>query len=259
MANLVILESPNKVGAVKSYLGSNYKVTSSVGHIRDLPKSSLGVDIENDFEPHYINIRGRGDDIKALRKEVKAANKVFLATDPDREGEAIAWHLVNALNIPPEKIYRATFNAVTKSEVKAGIKNPRAIDMNLVNAQQARRILDRIVGYKLSPLLWKNLKSGLSAGRVQSVATRVIVDREAEIRAFVPEEYWTIDATLLAGSKPVNARFWGTAEGKVKLTNEAEASAVVTAAGSGDFVVKSIKRAIRHKTPAPPFSTSTLQ
>ncbi|MBR7184321.1 MAG: type I DNA topoisomerase [Clostridia bacterium] len=259
MANLVILESPNKVGTVKSYLGSNYKVIASVGHIRDLPKSTLGVDIENDFAPHYINIRGKGDLIKSLKKEVKHANKVFLATDPDREGEAIAWHLVNALNIPEEKIYRATFNAVTKTEVKAGIKNPRKIDMNLVNAQQARRILDRIVGYKLSPFLWKTVKSGLSAGRVQSVATRVIVDREAEIRAFVPEEYWTIDVGLGSGERQVSARFWGNAEGKLKLSGEAEANAVVTAAGAAPFTVSSIKRAVRHKTPMPPFITSTLQ
>ena len=259
MANLVILESPNKVGTVKGYLGSNYKVIASVGHIRDLPKSTLGVDIENDFAPHYINIRGKGDLIKSLKKEVKNANKVFLATDPDREGEAIAWHLVNALNIPPEKIYRATFNAVTKTEVKAGIKNPRKIDMNLVNAQQARRILDRIVGYKLSPFLWKTVKSGLSAGRVQSVATRVIVDREAEIRAFVPEEYWTIDVGLAAGEKQVSARFWGNADGKMKLANEGEAQAIVSAAGDAPFVVKSIKRATRHKAPTPPFITSTLQ
>ncbi len=259
MANLVILESPNKVGTVKGYLGSNYKVIASVGHIRDLPKSTLGVDIENDFAPHYINIRGKGDLIKSLKKEVKNANKVFLATDPDREGEAIAWHLVNALNIPPEKIYRATFNSVTKTEVKAGIKNPRKIDMNLVNAQQARRILDRIVGYKLSPFLWKTVKSGLSAGRVQSVATRVIVDREAEIRAFVPEEYWTIDVSLGTGDKQVNARFWGNADGKMKLSNEAEAQAIVDAAANAPFVVKSIKRAIRHKAPMPPFITSTLQ
>ncbi len=259
MANLVILESPNKVGTVKSYLGSNYKVIASVGHIRDLPKSSLGVDIEHDFAPHYINIRGKGDLIKSLKKEVKHANKVFLATDPDREGEAIAWHLVNALNIPPEKIYRATFNAVTKSEVKAGIKNPRQIDMNLVNAQQARRILDRIVGYKLSPFLWKTVKSGLSAGRVQSVATRVIVDREAEIRAFVPEEYWTIDVGLGAGEKQVGARFWGNADGKMKLSSEAEAQTVVAAAAQGPFTVQSIRRATRHKAPTPPFITSTLQ
>lgn len=235
MANLVILESPTKVGTVKGYLGSNYKVVACVGHLRDLPKSSLGVDIEHDFAPHYINIRGRGELIKSLRKEVKNANKVFLATDPDREGEAIAWHLVNALNIPENKIYRAPFNSVTKNEVKAGIKNPRAIDMNLVNAQQTRRILDRIVGYKLSPFLWKTVKSGLSAGRVQSVATRIIVDRENEIRAFVSEEYWTIDASLGAGEGKVNVRFWGNADGKMKLVNVAEAAVVVSTAEGKPF------------------------
>ncbi len=259
MANLVILESPTKVGTVKGYLGSNYKVIACVGHVRDLPKSSLGVDIENDFAAHYINIRGKGDLIKSLRKEVKGANKIFLATDPDREGEAIAWHLVNALNIPDNKTYRVTFNELTKTADKAGVKAPRAIDMNLVNAQQARRILDRIVGYKLSPFLWKTVKSGLSAGRVQSVATRVIVDREAEIRAFIPEEYWTIDALLSADGKTFTARFFGDAEGKIKLSTEEEASAVVTAAQKGTFTLKSIKRAIRHKAPTPPFTTSTLQ
>ncbi|MBQ2766859.1 MAG: type I DNA topoisomerase [Clostridia bacterium] len=258
MANLVILESPTKVGTVKGYLGSNYRVIASQGHVRDLPKSTLGIDIDNDFAPHYINIRGKGDLIKTLKKEVKGANKIFLATDPDREGEAIAWHLVTALGIPENKIYRATFNSLTKGEVKAGIKNPRAIDMNLVNAQQTRRILDRIVGYKLSPFLWKTVKSGLSAGRVQSVATRVIVERENEIRAFVPEEYWTIDANLAADGKPFTARFWGNTDGKIKLTCEDDANAVLRAAASG-FTVKSIRRAVRHKAPTPPFTTSTLQ
>ncbi len=258
MANLVILESPTKVGTVKGYLGANYRVIASQGHVRDLPKSTLGIDIDNDFAPHYINIRGKGDLIKALKKEVKGANKIFLATDPDREGEAIAWHLVTALGIPENKIYRATFNSLTKSEVKAGIKKPRAIDMNLVNAQQTRRILDRIVGYKLSPFLWKTVKSGLSAGRVQSVATRVIVERENEIRAFVPEEYWTVEADLAADGKPFTARFWGTEEGKMKLACEADAQRIRQAA-EGGFTVKSIRRAVRHKAPTPPFTTSTLQ
>ena len=194
--NLVILESPSKALTVKGYLGSNYKVIASIGHVRDLPKSSLGVDIENDFEAHYINIRGKGDLIKEIRKEAKAAGKIFLATDPDREGEAIAWHLAAALGIPVEKTQRICFNEVTKTAVKAAIKAPRQIDMNLVNSQQTRRIFDRIVGYKLSPLLWKNVKSGLSAGRVQSVATRIIVEREKEIQSFVPSEYWTIETLL---------------------------------------------------------------
>ena len=196
MANLVIVESPSKASTIKSYLGSNYKVVASKGHVRDLPKSSLGVDIENGFDAHYINIRGKGDLIKDIKKEAKNANKIFLATDPDREGEAISWHLAVALGIPMEKTMRVTFNEITKTAVKSAIKNPRQIDMDLVNAQQARRILDRIVGYKLSPFLWKNVRSGLSAGRVQSVATRIIVEREEEIRNFVPEEYWTIEAVL---------------------------------------------------------------
>ncbi|MBQ1262511.1 MAG: DNA topoisomerase I, partial [Clostridia bacterium] len=196
--NLVILESPSKALTVKGYLGTNYKVIASAGHVRDLPKSSLGVDIENDFEAHYINIRGKGDLIKEIRKEAKNANKIFLATDPDREGEAIAWHLSVALGIPVEKTQRICFNEVTKTAVKAAIKSPRTINMDLVNSQQTRRILDRIMGYKLSPLLWKNVKSGLSAGRVQSVATRIVVEREEEIRAFNPEEYWTIQTVLHA-------------------------------------------------------------
>ena len=197
MANLVIMESPSKANTVKGYLGSNYKVIASVGHIRDLPKSSLGVDIENGFEAHYINIRGKGEIIKDIKKEAKNANKIFLATDPDREGEAISWHLATALGIPLEKTQRVEFHEITKNVVKSAIKKPRNIDMSLVDAQQARRILDRIVGYKISPLLWKNVKSGLSAGRVQSVATRIIVEREEEIKNFDPVEYWTIEATLI--------------------------------------------------------------
>ena len=189
MANLVIIESPGKIHTIKNALGSNYKVVASVGHVRDLPKSSMGVDIENHFEPHYINIRGKGDLIRELKKEAKNANYVYLATDPDREGEAISWHLANALAIPPEKIRRVTFNEITKSAIKAGIKKSRQIDMDLVNSQQARRLLDRIVGYKLSPFLWKKVKSGLSAGRCQSVAARIVVERENEIRAFVPKEF----------------------------------------------------------------------
>ena len=260
MANLVIMESPSKAANVKGYLGSNYKVIACIGHVRDLPKSSFGVDIEHGFEPHYINIRGRGDVIKEIRKEAKAANKVYLATDPYREGEAIAWHLSVILGIPLEKTQRITFNEVTKTAVKAAIKVPRQVDMHIVNAQQTRRILDRIVGYKLTPILWKNVRSGLSAGRVQSVATRVLVEREEEIRRFVPEEYWTVDASLLADGKPFLAHYYGeTGGGKRKLTCEAEAMAVVHDTDSQSFTVTSVKRSERHKQPAPPFTTSTMQ
>lgn len=257
--NLVIVESPSKALTIKGYLGSNYKVIASIGHVRDLPKSSLGVDIENGFDAHYISIRGKGDLIKEIRKEAKAANKIYLATDPDREGEAISWHLAATLGIPVEDTLRICFNEVTKTAVKAAIKAPRTIDMNLVNSQQTRRILDRIVGYKLSPLLWKNVKSGLSAGRVQSVATRIIVEREEEIRAFVPEEYWTIEAVLHASGRAIPVRFWGTADGKVRLTNEEQAMAIVEAVNGNPYAVSSVKRASRHKAPAPPFTTSTMQ
>ena len=261
MANLVIVESPTKIAPIKKYLGANYKVIASKGHVRDLPKSSLGVDIENDFAPHYINIRGKGDLIKEIRKEAKAAKKIFLATDPDREGEAIAWHLATALQIPVEKTLRVSFNEITPGVVKAAIKEPRSIDMNLVDAQQARRILDRIVGYKLSPFLWKNVRSGLSAGRVQSAATRIIVDREEEIRAFVPEEYWTIDAFLIPGGKgkvfPV--RFYGKGGKKIKLADETATKAILDAVTGKAFTVSAVKRAKRKKSPMPPFTTSTLQ
>ncbi len=258
--NLVIMESPSKALTVKGYLGTNYKVIASIGHVRDLPKSTLGVDIENDFEAHYINIRGKGDLIKEIRKEAKAASKIFLATDPDREGEAIAWHLAAALGIPVEKTQRICFNEVTKTAVKAAIKAPRQIDMNLVNSQQTRRILDRILGYKLSPLLWKNIKSGLSAGRVQSVATKIIVEREREIQSFVPVEYWTIE-TLLEGTdgKKFRVHFWGNEAGKMTLSNEAEANTVANAVNGKDYSVAAIRKATKHKTPAAPFTTSSLQ
>ena len=260
MANLVIVESPSKASTIKGYLGSNYKVIASKGHVRDLPKSSLGVDIENGFEPHYINIRGKGDLIKDIRKEAKNANKIFLATDPDREGEAISWHLAQALGIPVEQTLRVTFNEVTKSAVKAAIKEPRHIDMNLVDAQQARRILDRIVGYKISPFLWKNVRSGLSAGRVQSVATRIICEREDEIRAFVPVEYWTIDATLATSEgKDFNVRFYGNKKGRLKLSSEDDVNKVLNAVKGSAFSVDSIKTAKKKKLPAPPFTTSTMQ
>ena len=265
MANLVILESPFKVPTVKAHLGSNYKVIACNGHVRDLPKSTLGVDIENDFEPHYINIRGKGDLIREIRKEAKNANKVFLATDPDREGEAIAWHLAVALGIPVEKTLRVTFNELTKNVVKAGIKAPRQVNMDLVDAQQARRILDRIVGYKISPLLWKNVRSGLSAGRVQSVVTRLLVEREEEIRAFTPEEYWTVEARLATeDGKSFMVRYRGdvTKDGgtkTVRLSDEEKAMAIAEAASKEPFTVRSVKTSTRTKMPAPPFTTSTLQ
>ncbi len=260
MANLVIVESPAKAKTIKGYLGKNYKVTASKGHVRDLPKSTLGVDIENNFTPKYINIRGKGDLIKELKAEAKSADTVFLATDPDREGEAIAWHLALVLGIEDKKIKRVKFNEITKPCVKEAIKNSGKLDMNLVDAQQARRILDRIVGYKLSPVLWKNIKSGLSAGRVQSVATRMIVDRENEIRDFKPREYWTIDVTLEnSEGKKFSAYYYGTSDKKVELKNKAEADAVLSDIDGKKFTVKSIKKAERLKNPAPPFTTSTLQ
>ena len=262
MVNLVIMESPTKANTVKSYLGSSYKVVASKGHIRDLPKSTLGIDVDNNFEAHYINIRGKGDLIKELKKEVKNADRIYLATDPDREGEAIAWHLITALAIPPEKANRVTFNSVTKAVVKEGIKHPRQIDMDIVNAQQARRILDRIVGYKLSPFLWKTVKSGLSAGRVQSVSTKIIVDRENEIRAFVPEEYWTIEAVLLTkDGKKVKTKLYGLASdgNKLSIGNEEEAKKVFDAVNGKDFAVSDIKLGKKLKNPSPPFTTSTLQ
>ncbi len=262
MYNLVIMESPTKASTAGSYLGSTYKVVACKGHLRDLPKSTLGIDLENNFEAHYINIRGKGDLIKELKKEVKKADRIFLATDPDREGEAISWHLMTALAIPPEKAHRITFNEVTKTAVKNAIKSPRDIDMDMVNAQQARRILDRIVGYKLSPFLWKTVKSGLSAGRVQSVATRIIVERENEIRAFVPREYWTVDADLeTAENKSFRTHFWGMADTKTKaeLNNEEEAMRVVNDCTGKPFTVAEIRNGKKLKNPAPPFTTSTLQ
>ncbi len=261
MAHLLIMESPSKANTVKNYLGSNYKVVASKGHVRDLPKSTLGVDIENNFEAHYINIRGKGDLIKELKKEVKKADKIYLATDPDREGEAIAWHLAISLGIPQEKAMRVTFNSVTKSVVKEAIKHPRAIDMDLVNAQETRRILDRIIGYKVSPFLWKAVKSGLSAGRVQSAVTKLIVDRENEIRAFVPQEYWTIGAVLNnTEGKPFEVKFHGDAatRNKIELPNEEAAMQIVRAVEGEKFLVADIKRGKRTKNPAPPFITSTL-
>ncbi len=260
MANLVIVESPAKANTIKGYLGSNYKVIASKGHIRDLPKSTLGINVENNFEPHYINIRGKGDVIKELKKEAKTASKIFLATDPDREGEAISWHIANQLGIPADKACRVTFNEITQSAVKESIKNPRKINEDLVNSQQARRILDRLVGFKLSEVLWKNVKSGLSGGRVQSVATRIVTEREQEIRDFVPQEYWTIDASLLTeDGESVEAKFFGDKKGKVKLSCDADASAIEEKVKNGEFKVTYVKHAVKYKQPAPPFTTSTLQ
>ncbi len=259
MANLVIVESPAKANTIKSYLGSNYKVIASKGHIRDLPKSSLGIDVKNNFEPHYINIRGKGDVIKELKKEAKGASKIFLATDPDREGEAISWHIAEELGIPKDKECRVTFNEITKGAVKEAIKNPRKINENLVNSQQARRILDRLVGFNLSEVLWKNLKSGLSGGRVQSVATRIITEREEAIRAFVPQEYWTIDVSLInSSSESVAAKLHGNKKGKIKIESGDKADKILTTLSDGEYKVTSVKHAVKHKAPAPPFTTSTL-
>ena len=257
---LVIIESPYKAPAINSYLGREYDVVASKGHVRDLPKSSFGVDPENDFAVKYVTIQGKADIINSLKKEVKNADKVFFATDPDREGEAISWHLATVLGIKPEDANRVTFNDITKNTVLTGIKNPRAIDMNLVNSQQTRRILDRIVGYKLSPYLWKTVRSGLSAGRVQSVATRIIVEREAEIKAFVPKEYWTVDALLRTRKKSrLTAKFYGDTNGKIELKTEEDAKTVTDVCETGEFKVLSCKKSKKIKSPAPPFITSTLQ
>ena len=259
MYNLVIVESPPKANTIKAYLGSNYKVIACKGHIRDLPKSTLGIDVDNGFEPHYINIRGKGDVIKELKKEAKGAAKIFLATDPDREGEAIAWHIAEQLGIPKESPCRITFNEITKSAVKDAIKNPRAINEDLVNSQQARRILDRLVGFKLSQLLWKSLKGGLSGGRVQSVATRMISEREAEIKSFVPQEYWTIGAVISAeGGDKIPVKFYGSKSGKIRIDNEHDAQAILSALDGERFTVTSVRHAEKQKLPAPPFTTSSL-
>ncbi|MBQ7355150.1 MAG: type I DNA topoisomerase, partial [Clostridia bacterium] len=259
MSKLVILESPSKTKTVQNYLGSGYKVVASKGHIRDLPKSTLGVDIENGFETHYINIRGKGDLINELKKMTKTADEVYLATDPDREGEAISWHLATALKIPESKIKRVTFNAITKAVVQDAVKNPRTIDMDLVNAQQARRILDRIVGYKLSPFLWKTVRSGLSAGRVQSVATRIIVERENEIRSFVPVEYWTITAHHQNDDgAQFTSRYFGKNGEKQDLHTGEEAAAILASCKDHPFVVKTVKNSLKKRNPQPPFSTSSL-
>ncbi|MCL2401760.1 MAG: type I DNA topoisomerase [Oscillospiraceae bacterium] len=259
--NLVIVESPAKAKTIGKYLGPGYKVTASMGHLRDLPKSTLGVDIDNGFIPEYHPVKGREDTIKELKTAAKNSTKVFLATDPDREGEAISWHLKELLELPEETTFRVTFNEITKNVVKDSIENPRIIDEDLVNAQQARRILDRIVGYKLSPLLWKKIRRGLSAGRVQSVATRMVTDRENEIRDFVPEEYWHLNVDLALCDAPgkFTAAFHGNEKKKMELTSADEVNTVVEAIKASPFSVKSVKRADKKRSAAPPFITSTLQ
>ena len=258
---LVIVESPAKVKTIKKFLGSNYEVMASQGHVRDLPKSQMGVDVEHDFEPKYITIRGKGEILAALRKEVKKADKVYLATDPDREGEAISWHLSKTLKLEDKDIYRITFNEITKSAVKAAIKDARKIDMNLVDAQQARRVLDRVVGYSISPVLWAKIKRGLSAGRVQSVALRIICDRENEIDAFIPDEYWTMDATLKVKGekKPIVARFHGDVNGKIDIKNKEQMETIKKEVENSTFAVDSIKKGEKVKKAPLPFTTSTLQ
>ena len=258
---LVIVESPAKVKTIKKFLGSNYVVAASNGHVRDLPKSQLGVDVENDYEPKYITIRGKGEILANLRKEVKKADKVYLATDPDREGEAISWHLSKALKLEDKKVYRISFNEITKNAVKASLKNPRDIDMDLVDAQQARRVLDRVVGYRISPLLWAKVKRGLSAGRVQSVALRIIADREAEIDAFIPEEYWTLDAELnVKGErKPLIAKFYGTEKEKMTIESKEHLNKILKELDGADYEVSEIKKGERTKKAPVPFTTSTLQ
>ena len=259
--DLVIVESPAKAKTIEKYLGTGYKVRASMGHLRDLPKSKMGVDIEHGFEPQYIPVKDKSELIKELKTEAKNARTVYLATDPDREGEAISWHLKELLELPDEKARRVTFNEITKRVVTESIQQPRDIDENLVNAQQARRILDRIVGYKLSPLLWKKVKKGLSAGRVQSVATRMVVDREEEIRDFVSEEYWLLDAVLGRGDETPSftARYFGRSGKKVELHNEDEVKAVIADTQDKPFTVDSVKRGEKQRSPAPPFITSTLQ
>ena len=258
---LVIVESPAKVKTIKKFLGSNYVVTASNGHVRDMPKSQMGIDIENDYEPKYITIRGKGEILAKLRKEVKKADKIYLATDPDREGEAISWHLSKALKLEDKKVYRISFNEITKNAVKASLKNPREIDMDLVDAQQARRVLDRIVGYKISPLLWAKVKRGLSAGRVQSVALRIIADREEEINAFIPEEYWTLDADLKVKGerKLLTAKFYGTEKSKMTISSREELDEIMKEVENAEYSVADIKKGERTKKAPVPFTTSTLQ
>ncbi len=259
--NLVIVESPAKVKTIKKFLGTNYTVAASNGHVRDLPKSQMGIDIEHDFEPKYITIRGKGDLLAGLRKEVKKADRIYLATDPDREGEAISWHLYHTLHLEDKKVYRITFNEITKNAVKASIKNARGIDMDLVDAQQARRVLDRMVGYRISPLLWRKIKRGLSAGRVQSAALRIICDREEEIDAFVPEEYWTLDALLIpqGGKRAIAAQFYGKENEKITISSREQMDEILRELKDVTYEAGQVKKSRRVKKPPLPFTTSTLQ
>lgn len=258
---LVIVESPAKVKTIKKFLGANYEVMASNGHVRDLPKSQLGIDVEHDFEPKYITIRGKGDILANLRKAVKKAEKIYLATDPDREGEAISWHLFYALKLEDKKVYRITFNEITKNAVKESLKNAREINMDLVDAQQARRVLDRMVGYRISPLLWAKVKRGLSAGRVQSVALRIICDRDEEINAFIPEEYWTLDVSLKVKGekKSITAKYYGTTEGKVSIVNREKTEEIINSLEGSQYHVIEVKKGERTKKEPLPFTTSTLQ
>ncbi len=258
---LVIVESPAKVKTIKKFLGANYTVVASNGHIRDLPKSTMGVDVENDYEPKYITIRGKGEKLAELKKAAKKADKVYLATDPDREGEAISWHLATALKLEDKKMSRITFNEITKTAVKAALKTPRTIDMNLVDAQQARRILDRMVGYSISPVLWAKVKRGLSAGRVQSVALRIICDREEEINAFIPEEYWSLDVALIpeGNKKPLTAKLVSHKDKKIEIKNKSQMNQILKELENVEYTVKSVKKGERVKKAPLPFTTSTLQ
>ena len=258
---LIIVESPAKANTIKKFLGGSTKVVASMGHIRDLPKSKMGIDIEHDFEPEYINIRGKGDLIKSLKKDAKQAKKIYIATDPDREGEAIAWHLAKILEDEKDKIVRVTFNEITKNAVQKAIKEPRDIDINLVDAQQARRVLDRIVGYKISPVLWKKVRRGLSAGRVQSVAVKLIVDRENEIEKFIPEEYWNIYADLedIKTKKEFQAHFYGKDGKKLDIHSNDEVQVILNNIKNAKYIVSEVKKGEKKRTPAPPFTTSTMQ
>ncbi len=256
---LVIVESPAKATTIKKILGSKYKVEASMGHVRDLPKSQLGIDIENDFEPKYINIRGKADLIKKLKTEAKSVKRVYLATDPDREGEAIAWHLAYILGMDDNSTCRIAFNEITKNGIQSAIKEPRKLDKDLIDAQQARRALDRIVGYKISPLLWKKVRKGLSAGRVQSVAVRLIIDREEQIENFVPEEYWTLDAELLSGRKKFDSKFWGEGDKRLDITSEVQMNEILDYLEDKKYIVKDVRTGEKKRNPAPPFTTSTLQ
>ena len=257
--SLVIVESPAKAKTIGKYLGKKYIVKASMGHVRDLPKSQMGIDFERRFEPKYITIRGKGNVLKELREAKKKVKRVYLAADPDREGEAIAWHLAHSLDLSPNEKCRVVFNEITKQAIQEAFKNPRPIDMDLVNAQQARRILDRLVGYGISPILWKKVKKGLSAGRVQSVATKLIIDREKEIREFKPEEYWTVTAVLLKDDESFQAKFYGYGKEKAELKNEEDVQELLQKIKGKRFVVEEVKKNQRRRNPAPPFITSTLQ